>query len=127
MQDLMVTLDIDIFNVPCELIDLRFTSKKGRTHTVERYFLKKGVSYGIMKVQRGVKDVANALRNDEGCKIKGTFYLHFLSNKFIIGFGNTPLLLQIAAEMQDKFVMDLSHRINHLSFGPDSQIDSLSR
>lgn len=127
MQDLMVTMDIDVFNVPCELVDLRFTSKKGRTHTVERYFLKNGISAGVMTTQRGVTEVADAMKQLEGCKIKGTFYLHFLSNQFIVGFGNAGLLSEVSRQLQKDFVMDLSHRINHLSFGPDNEIDRLSR
>jgi hypothetical protein len=134
MNDLMVTLDIDVFNVPCELIDLRFTSKKGRTHSVERYYLKResevtgnrrAASREKMVNQRGVAEVSKAMTQREGCKIMGTFYLHFLSNHFYIGFGNHQLLAQVARKNKKDFIMDLSHRINHLSFGPDDQIYSL--
>jgi hypothetical protein len=37
MQDLQVNVDVGVFNVPCEIVDLRFTSKKGKPHTVTRY------------------------------------------------------------------------------------------
>lgn len=122
----MVNLDVDVFKVPCELVDLRFTSKKGRSHTVERYFLTKGVSTK-MNTQRGVAEVSNAMLRGEGCKIKGSFYMHFLSNQFHIGFGNLGMLSQVSHQNKNDFVMDLSHRVNHLSFGPDWEADRLSR
>ena len=34
MPDLPIYMDISVFNVPCEIVDLRFTSKKGKDHTV---------------------------------------------------------------------------------------------
>lgn len=126
MQDLMVNMDIDVFKVPCELVDLRFTSKKGRQHTVERHYLKDGVISGPMRTQRGVKDVNAALDNGEGCKVVGTFYLHFLANEFHIQFGNPRLMIQIMKLRKGNLLMDLSHKINHLSFGPDHEISRLS-
>jgi Endoplasmic Reticulum-Golgi Intermediate Compartment (ERGIC)/Endoplasmic reticulum vesicle transporter len=46
MTDVEVNMDIDLIHIPCEMVDLRFTSKQGATHTIDRYHLsnaKKGV------------------------------------------------------------------------------------
>ena len=131
MNDLMVTIDVDALKVPCELIDLRFTSKKGRQHTVSRYFLPADAAPGVnpteMTSPRGIQEVAEAMAKGEGCKIRGVFYMHFLSNHFYIGFGNHQMLAQVARINKNKFIMDLSHKVNHLSFGPDNEVYFLQK
>jgi hypothetical protein len=39
MKDLLVSMDIDMLHIPCEIVDLRFTSKRGAGHTIQRYIL----------------------------------------------------------------------------------------
>jgi Endoplasmic Reticulum-Golgi Intermediate Compartment (ERGIC) len=34
LSDLQVKMDITLLNVPCDIVDLRFTSKKGKDHSV---------------------------------------------------------------------------------------------
>ena len=55
-----------------------------------------------------------------GCRIRGTFYMHFLSNHFHVGYGNMILLQQVAALFQKEkkvMIMDLSHKVHQITFG----------
>lgn len=131
MSDLLVTLDFDMVHIPCEVVDLRFTSKRGARHTLKRYHLKnaedpsKHVEY-IFSGPRLLKDVSKAWKNGEGCKIKGQFHLHFLSNNFYVGVGNNILLAKLL-QMTKKTQISLEHRIHQLSFGPNSSNAALSK
>jgi hypothetical protein len=98
MTDVQVNMDIDILDVPCEVVDLRFTAKQGSTHNLMRYHLKN--SRASNKTQemyyyqgnRAFDELVTASKEGEGCKIKGEFHLHFLSNNFFVGYGNPVLL-----------------------------------
>ena len=125
MKDLQVRADIDILKVPCDLVDVRFTSMKGRQHTITRQTIKPNGRIRNMVSNRKPEDIIKALESGEGCKVSGNFFVHFLSNSFYIGYGNPFLLTQLMMEMKH-FKYDLSHRINHLSFGSDSEHKSLA-
>ena len=127
MQDLQVDIDISVFNVPCEIVDLRFTSKKGKQHTVTRWeedentlrlpFGKRGT---LFQQGASAEEVATKVNNGLGCRVVGTFYMHFLANHFHVTFGNPQLLTQVNRIMKKTktdFVMDLSHKVHHVSFG----------
>ena len=132
MNDLLVTIDFDMVHIPCEVVDLRFTSKRGAHHTLKRYHLQnakedpsKHVEY-IFQGNRLLKDVLKAWKEGEGCKIKGGFHLHFLSNNFYVGVGNNQLLGKLL-EKTKKSKISLEHRVNELSFGPNSSNNALSK
>lgn len=130
MQDLQVNLDIGVYNVPCEIVDLKFTSKKGKPHTVHRFdetkeqlraaFSNAGTEYVAGATP---EEVAKKIENGVGCRIRGTFYMHFLANHFTVGYGNHMLLSKVARIMKIEkhdFVMDLSHKITEVTFGKPS-------
>ena len=77
MNDLLVTLDIDLIHVPCEIVDLRFTAKKGKTHSIRRYYLKNHDQdksqheHVLFNQNRPFKDVLEAMKAGEGCNIRG--------------------------------------------------------
>ncbi len=117
-------MNIDLFNVPCEVVDLRFTAKAGSTHNLNRYHLKRPrddpATQEMLFYQgnRPFDELVTASKEGEGCKIKGEFHLHFLSNNFFVGYGN-PVLLNNMMSKNPNYKMSLEHRINELSFGPN--------
>lgn len=115
MQDLLVYIDVDLYNVPCEIVDLRFISRKGRDHQITREHL---TATGLQPFSedRDTKDVISAFDRKEGCKIKGSFYKHFVMNNFVITLGNPQILSRIIMERPGK-VFDLSHGINEFLLG----------
>lgn len=119
MQDLAVTIDIEIFRVPCEVVDIRFVSRRGRDHTIVRYFsTKQGLVE--MKGERSIEEIEESLNKGEGCRLQGKFYKHFVTNNFFIVLGN-PQLLAALLMRNGNFQFDLSHRINSLILGDASQ------
>jgi hypothetical protein len=132
MKDLLVTMDINLIHVPCEIVDLRFTSKRGSTHTLSRYHLqnaKRNKEHHIETLFQGNRpfdQIVAASKKDEGCKIKGQFHLHFLSNNFYVGYGNSILVSRIAQKNKN-FKLSLEHVIHELSFGPNNSNEALSK
>lgn len=127
MQDLQVNIDIDLLRVPCDIADIRFISRKGREHTIERLrIMKDGGLKPLDQEQRTLEDVQDAMKNGEGCKIRGTFYKHFVVNAFYITFGN-PQILALMMMQNPGFRFDLSHKINSLYLGDSSRHESLER
>lgn len=131
MTDLQVNMDIDVLHVPCEVVDLRFTAKQGSTHNLNRYHLKNALikekeqEMYIFQGNRAFDEMMKASREGEGCKIKGEFHLHFLSNNFFVGYGN-PILLNNMMAKNPNYKMTLEHRINALSFGPNGSNQALT-
>lgn len=124
MTDLRIYVDIDLLEVPCDILDLRFTSKRGRSHSLERYRIKKDtqgkeiVEKNPMGEVGNPKSVAEALKEKQGCKVEGEFFMHFLSNNFYLGYGNPVLLNAANSELKtENFIPNLNHRINSLMFG----------
>ena len=117
MSDVEVTIDIDLLTVPCELVDLRFTSKRGVANSLSRYILRNPMDPPQMhKIEyfsgnRDLDSVVKATQDKEGCKIKGFFHLHFLSNNFFVGFGNQILMSQVRAK-NPQYKLGLDHHIN---------------
>lgn len=125
MQDLKVYIDIDLEKLPCELVDMRFVARKGREHSITREHLTKD---GIkpMTEDRSVREVLEALDRKEGCKLKGTFFKHFVLNTFIITPGNPAILPFVLMERSTR-VLDLSHKINDFMLGDFSNKDYYER
>lgn len=131
MTDLRVQLDIDMIDIPCDVVDLRFTAKRGRAHSVERYRLRKDeqgefVPEGSpMRKAQGIEEIVEAIKRKDGCKIKGEFYMHFLSNNIYLGYGNALLLSAATSRIDGPFVPSLNHRINSLTFGTKVRSEKL--
>lgn len=117
MEDLQVSMDIDLLKVPCDVIDLRFVSKRGKDHTIKRFRIAHdGGEIGELSQGRNIDEIEKALREKEFCKIRGTFYKHFVMNTFFITFAN-PQLIAMLLMRDNNFQFDLSHRINNLYLG----------
>lgn len=119
MQDLAVTVDIELFRVPCEVVDIRFVSKRGREHSIVRYF---STRQGLveMRGERSIEEIEQSLNNEEGCRLQGKFYKHFVTNNFFIVLGN-PHLLATLLMRNSNFQFDLSHKIYSLVLGDSSE------
>ena len=130
MNDLQVYIDVDILKVPCEFVDLKFTAKKGRQHSVRRIHLFKDRREGHlteMTELREAKDLIGPLKSgSDGCKVEGIFYMHFLSNLFNIEYGNHHLLAKTIKQAGGNIVLDLSHRVVSLKFGPSGANEELA-
>lgn len=119
MQDLAVTLDIELFRVPCEVVDIRFVSRRGRDHSILRYFsTKQGLVE--MRGERTIEEIEQSLSNGEGCRLQGKFYKHFVTNNFFIVLGN-PQLLAMLLMRNSNFQFDLSHKVYSLILGDASE------
>lgn len=117
MEDLQVSMDIDLLNVPCDLIDLRFVSKRGKDHSIKRFRMASdGSEIGELVAGRNIDEIEKSLRDKEYCKIRGTFYKHFVMNTFFITFSN-PQMIAMLLMRDNNFQFDLSHRINNLYLG----------
>lgn len=132
ITDIEVHIDVDLLNLPCELVDLRFTSKRGAAHSLQRSILRNPHEPPSMHRvdpfygDRDIETLLKAVERKEGCKISGEFHLHFISNNFFIGFGN-QLLMHALSQKNPNFQPDLSHHINALTFGPNSSIQALEQ
>lgn len=115
MQDLLVYINIDLVNAPCEILDLRFVSRKGRDHSIIREHITKD-GFLPFNDDREMKTIIKAFDEKEGCRIRGNFYKHFVMNNFVVSLGNPYILSNIMMERPGK-VFDLSHKINDFMLG----------
>lgn len=112
-----MTMDIDLIHVVCDLIDLRFVSKRGKEHTIKRIRMANGgAELGELTAARSIEEIDESLRHREYCKVRGTFYKHFIMNTFFITFSN-PQLIAMLLMREPNFQFDLSHNINSLYLG----------
>ena len=71
----------------------------------------------MFKHNRPFDQILEATKRDEGCKIRGEFHLHFISNNFYVGYGNARLTSKLAMK-NEAMKMSLEHKIHKLTFGP---------
>ncbi len=119
MQDLRVTIDIELLRLPCEVVDIQFMARKGREHQITRQHATEN-GYVQMTQPRPFEDIEASLKKKEGCKLTGTFYKHLAMNSFYIVIANPPLLAQLLMR-NPEFRFDLSHKINYLYLGESNQ------
>lgn len=115
MKDLLIYLDVDLFHLPCEILDMRFVSQPDRQHDLHKSIIDKNGNDRVYEGQRDMDEIMEGIRNGEGCKISGTFYKHFVFNEFVILVGNPFVLAELLSN--NEFNFDLSHRINNLFMG----------
>ena len=113
-----MNLDIDILKVPCDLVGLQFVTSYGRTHEVEKVAIDKNGVVQTWVQSRTFKDIVAKFKAKEGCKLRGTIYPHFIQSvvKILYSFPSPEVFFKLTSEFKN-FKFDLSHRINHLSFG----------
>ena len=115
MQDIQVYIDIDMLRMPCDILDLRFVARRNREHSIERWHITK---QGLVEMtrERSIEEIIRALEAGEGCKIKGVFFKHFVSNNFFITVGNEQVAIRIQM-MKGIQAFDMSHKINSFMLG----------
>mgnify|MGYP006987673509 CR=1 FL=1 len=116
LQDLPVTIDIDLLRIPCEIADIRFMSNPNREHRIERVHINPKGEYIPFSGERNIDEIVDAAKEGWGCKIKGIFYKHFLMNHFFLSYGN-PMILSNVQALYPSMPTDLSHRVNSLYLG----------
>jgi len=143
---LNINVDIELYRLPCSILSLDIQDVMG-SHTVNihgslmKYRLdkdKKILGEEKYNVKEKKKDVAKKdddddndddsmpdyelvkkeISNQEGCKIKGYFLVNKVPGNFhISSHAFSPIIHRL---FTDGFLnFDLSHKINHISFGDD--------
>lgn len=119
MKHIQMNWDIDILRVPCEMIELMV-----HVPQTKRVLLTKSRMYpnGTKEKMPGFRDptsTAIAFINGEGCNLQGTILQSSDTNQFTIYFGYPEAITELV-RMTALPVFNLSHKINHLSFGNPS-------
>ena len=113
-----MNLDIDILKVPCDVVGLQFVTSYGRSNGVEKVAIDKNGVVQTWVPSRTFEDIVAKFKAKEGCKLRGTIYPHFIQSvvKILYSFPSPQIFFELTSELKN-FKFDLSHRINHLSFG----------
>jgi hypothetical protein len=72
------------------------------------------------------ENVKTSLKNKEGCNIKGYIVVNKVPGNFHISSHAYGSIIQRLAS-EGYFTFDVSHRINHLSFGEDKDLKYIKR
>ena len=139
-DNLQVNIDIDFYNLPCELLSMEIRNSLGlNVQNIEgqliKYILnsKKEIIgqklYSLESLGRYGHDhdhiaqpdyefAKKEINNKEGCKLKGNFLLDAVPGSFIISSkAFLPTIERLRREGLDK--TNVEHVINDLSFGED--------
>lgn len=146
-------MDLDLIRLPCSILSLDIQDVMG-SHTVNihgslmKYRLDrngKAISqevYQVKKKEDGEKktdhhghshndedmpdfeSVKKQLIDQEGCRIKGYFLVNKVPGNFHISSHAYGAVVQRLAA-QGYFTFDVSHRINHISFGDDKDLKKI--
>lgn len=140
---LTINVDVELVNLPCSILSIDLQDVMG-SHSVNlegnmmKYKLDKDGKPIGQEPYKSAKDsnndhghdhfvqpeyekVKQELLSHQGCRIKGYFLVNKVPGNFHISshaFG--PTIQRLASE--GYLLMDVSHRINHLSFGNDDEI-----
>jgi hypothetical protein len=133
-----VNIELDLYNLPCELLSIEIRNDLGlRVQNIEGNLTKYSINskneilgqkpYLLENLGRFGHDhdhiaqpdyelVKNQLKNKEGCRLKGNFFVDAVPGSFIIsGKAFYPTIERLRREGLD--TANLEHRINHLFFG----------
>jgi len=138
---LNVNIDIEMWRLPCSILSIDIQDVMG-SHSVNihgsltKYNLSsKGLVIGEEKYKTvdlkgkdedtempDYEQVKKQIINGEGCQIKGDFLVNKVPGNFhISSHAYGPIIQMLIAE--GYFSFDVSHRINHLSFGEDKKVE----
>ena len=137
-DNLQVNLDIDLYNLPCELLSIEIRNHLGlNVKNIEGNLTKYTFDskrkiigqkpYSLESLGKFNHDhdhfaqpdyelVKTQIKNKEGCKLKGKFFLDAVPGTFIISsMAFSPTIEKLRREGLDK--TNVEHVINDLSFG----------
>lgn len=126
---LKVNIDIDIDNLPCDILAILYSDALGERSTDIKGELnknrldKRGRHLGTQKYE--VKEpnydkVKTELRNNEGCNLQGYFFVDAVPGSFLITSGYYGNVVQRLAN-EGVLKINAQHKINEISFGDTSQ------
>lgn len=135
---LLINIDIIMQRMPCQIVSLDSQDMMG-THSMNIYgkmerkrldkngrvigIYKSGIS-GSQDVQPDYEDVKKSVKNEEGCQLVGNIEVLRVPGNFHISshaFGS--IISRLSSEGLYKF--DISHTINHISFGNEADINHI--
>jgi len=126
---LKVNLDIDIDHIPCDLLAILTADALGERSTdikgeiTKSRLDKKGRALDIKNYEirePNYDKIKTEMANDEGCNLKGHFFVDAVPGSFLITSGYYGNIVQrMAAEGILK--INAQHRINQISFGETTQ------
>ncbi|CAG9317217.1 unnamed protein product [Blepharisma stoltei] len=118
---LQINLNVTVFNAPCIILSLDQMDQMG-THNVDiegfltKTRLSKDGSKLDKKYEMNMLNTVRMIEEQEGCEISGHFTVNKVPGNFHISFHAThEMMSQVPQQYLEK--IDISHRINHLSFG----------
>jgi hypothetical protein len=142
---LTINIDITMYRLPCSILSLDIQDVMG-SHSVNVHgtLMKDRLdrNQNVMEIQKhktkpidashdehhehedeqpNYEDVKKHIEDNEGCRLYGTFMVNKVPGNFHISshaFG--PTIQRLFSEGRTNF--DVSHRVNHISFGDDSDI-----
>ena len=137
-DQVLVNIDLDLYNFPCELLSIEISNDLGlRQQNIEGNLTKYSINskneilgqkpYLLENLGRFGHDhdhiaqpdyelVKNQLKNKEGCRLKGNFFVDAVPGSFIIsGKAFYPTIERLRREGLD--YINVEHIINDLSFG----------
>lgn len=124
-QHIPASIDIEVYNMPCEIIDLQartnmqYGNRVTKFHLIRYTDVKDKHSVVLMEKRRSIDQVYEAYQNKDGCRIEAKVYLDFLVNSFTVGFSNIGFLQYMIQKDGRPPIFNMDHKINHLSFGPN--------
>jgi len=148
-EKLIINIDITLHRLPCMILSLDIQDVMGshsvNVHgTLHKDFLDQNgvmLSQAVHKTkhehapnehhegeeeQPDYEEVKKAIRDKEGCRLNGTFFVNKVPGNFHISshaFGPTIQRLYSEGMMH----WDVTHKINHISFGDDSALKEIKK
>ncbi len=122
---LKVNIDIDIERIPCDLLVILKADALGeQTTDINGSILKSRLDKNGKKLDEkkyelnevNYDKVKLEMRNDEGCNLKGFFYVDAVPGSFHITSGYHGIIVQKLAD-ERVLKVNIKHRINQISFG----------
>jgi len=145
---LVINIDLVLYRLPCMILSLDIQDVMGshsvNVHgTLHKDFLDqdgKMLSQAVHPTrhpdlahtdhhegeneQPDYEEVKKAIKDKEGCRLYGTFYVNKVPGNFhISSHAYGPIIQRLYTEGLMSF--DLTHKINHISFGDDSDLKQI--
>ncbi len=144
---LTINLDIELLNLPCDIISIDLQDvmgahsvnlegnvtryrldKNGKIINSQPYEIKNGTPHDnhMHYPQPDYELIKKQVANKEGCQLKGFFKVNKVPGNFHISshaFG--PTISRLAGD--GLLLVDLNHKINHLSFGNLEELKEIKR
>lgn len=101
------------------MVDMDFISAYGRTQFVTKERRNRDGLIQDFTPVNNVGQILDLIRNEDGCKLSGTIYPHFIQPeiKILYSMPSPDMFLIIASKVQG-FTFNMSHIIREISFGP---------